>query len=401
VAASSLAAAQPAQREFIYTTNFVDHNISGFSLNTANGKTAEVPGSPFASGVGPVSITHSQDGHFVYVVINSQFQGEPCGSNGELISYSVNPHTGALTQLDDVVLSGVCSTGVAIDPTGNFVYAASFPLEEPKVGIIDGFQASNGHLTPLPGTPFASTIEAPDGQNPAISQMAITLDGKVLYASNPNDSRGILTFDRDTTTGALTFRTGVETGSAFDPIAITPSSSFLLALSEVELGSGQPGLFEFAIGTNGDLTPVPGSPFALPHNFGNSVGISPDGAFVATVGAFSAISGTGISTFRENAQGTLSLVPGSPFGDVTASNLTFDPSGRFVLVPGAVFRINSATEALTQVSTFTPGAGAGAITVIGSLKAPHKNHGKDDHRRDDDDKRGDGDRHERGKDQRD
>jgi 6-phosphogluconolactonase (cycloisomerase 2 family) len=379
LAASCPAAAQAAQREFIYTANFADNNISGFALNPGSGKATEVPGSPFGSGVGPASITHSPDGRFVYAVMSSQFLGRPCGiNNGELISYSVNPRTGALTMIDDVVLSGVCSTGVAIDPTGNFVYAASFPLDGPKVGIIDGYQTSNGHLIPLPGTPFASAIQAGDGQNPAIEKMAIAPNGKVLYASNPNDSRGILIFDRDTTTGALTFRAGIETGSAFDPITITPSGSFLLALGEVEFGTGQAGLFEFAIGTNGDLTPVSGSPFSLPHGFANSVGISPDGRFVATVGVFSAITGTGISTFHENAQGRLSLVLGSPFGDATAFDLAFDPDGRFVVIPGTVFRINPRTGTLNQVSEFVPGGGAEALTVLRACAASNDDH---DHKR--------------------
>lgn len=393
-----LAASTPAaaQREFIYTANFADNNISGFSLNSGSGKAAEIPGSPFRSGVGPASITHSPDGRFVYAVMSSEFLGRPCGiNNGELISYSVNPRTGALTMIDDVVLSGVCSTGVAVDPTGKFVYAASFPLEGLKVGIIDGYETSNGHLIPLPGTPFASSIEAGDGQNPAIQKMKITPDGKVLYASNPNDARGILIFDRDRTTGALTFRTGVNTGSAFDPIAITPSGRFLLALGEVEFGTGQSGLFEFAIEKNGNLTPVPGSPFALPHGFGNGVGISPDGEFVATVGAFSAITGTGISTFHENAQGRISLAPGSPFGDATGFDITFDPTGRFVVIPGAIFRINFRTGALTQVSEFVPGGLVEALTVLRVCEAHDHDHDKDrDEKHEARDKREDGDCHE-------
>ena len=209
VAASSQAVAQDSEREFIYTISFGqdlfgEQPISGFSLDQDTGKTKEVPGSPFAAGVGTVSITSGPAGRFVYVVLNAQHQGQPCGeaNNGELISYSVDPHTGALTQIDDVTLSGICSTGVAINRTGKFVYAASFPNLGPKVGLIDGFETNNGHLTPLPGTPFASTIDVPDGQNPAIDQLAITPDGKVLYASNPNDSRGILIFDRDTKTGS-------------------------------------------------------------------------------------------------------------------------------------------------------------------------------------------------------
>lgn len=366
VTASSRAGAQDSEREFIYTANFGDDTIPGFSLNLGSGKATVVPGSPFSTGIGPVAMTHSPDGRFVYVVTNLELLGEPCGDggNGQLISYSVNPHTGALTQLDEVVLSGLCSSGIAIDPTGKFVYASSFTSNLPKVGVIDGFRTSNGHVMPLPGSPFVSPIVAPDGQQPAIDHLAIPPDGKVLYGSNPNDSRGILIFDRDTTNGTLAFRTGFNTGSAFGPIAITPSGKFILALGAVEIGSGGPGIFEFEIGTHGNLTPVPGSPFHLPRDFGNSVAISPDGEFVAVVGQFSGISGKGITTFRENAHGKLSLVPGSPFGDANAAEITFNPSGRFVLIPGVVFRIHPETGAVTHVSDFPPGAGGEAITVL-------------------------------------
>jgi hypothetical protein len=94
------------------------------------------------------------------------------------------------------------------------------------------------------------------------------------------------------------------------------------------------------------------------------VAISPDGNFVAVVGAFSAITGQGISVFRESAQGTLSLVPGSPFGDVLAGAVRFDPTGRFVLVPGSVYKLDFSTGALTKVSGFTPGGSPWGMTAF-------------------------------------
>lgn len=379
LAASLQSAAQSAEREFIYTANFADNTVSGFSLNPVNGKTTEVSGSPFSSGIGPASITHSPDGRFVYAVMSSQFLGRPCGNNGELLSYSVNPRTGVLTMIDDVVLSGVCSTGVAVDPTGKFVYAASFPLEGPdKVGIIEGYRTSNGHLMPLPGTPFASTIGVADGQNPAIEQLAIPPNGKVLYASNPNDSRGILIFDRDTTTGALQFRTGVETGTSITPFVITPNSRFLIALGDVSLGVGQPGLYEFAIGRHGDLTSVPGSPFTIPTSFGGDLAISPNGEFVdITVSE-------GTDVFRSNARGNLFLTPGSPFPISGSFSIAFDPDGRFLIGPGSVARSNSRTGALTKLPDFTPGGFVTGVTVTKTCEA------EDDR----DDKHGNRDRHD-------
>jgi 6-phosphogluconolactonase (cycloisomerase 2 family) len=358
-----VASSQAVSQEFVYTANFGDGTISGFFVHPGNGKLTEVPGSPFTAGVGPAPITHSPDGHFLYVALTSQFQGRPCGINqAELLSYSINPHTGALTLLNDVILPDFCSTAVITDPSGKFVYVASIHFDPDKFGEIDGFESSNGQLTPLAGSPFVSPVQVSAGQNPAIQSLAMTHDGKVVYASDPNDAAGILIFDRDTQTGALAFRSTFNSGSPFGPIAITPSGGFLIAMAPIFLGNGGGGVFEYAIGDNGDLTPVPGSPFAAPDSgFASALSVSPNGSFVASAGS------GGVSVQRETPDGQLSLVPGSPFGGGLPPAITFDTSGRFVYVPGTVFRINPETGVLTQVSNFTTGNAAEGITAVRPL----------------------------------
>ena len=377
VATSSQAAAQSEDRqqdrEFVYTANFADRTVSGFSLNPANGKMTEVPGSPFGSGVGPFSMAHSPDGRFLYVVIVGQFIGGPCGSNnGELISYSVNPRTGSLTLIDDQMLSGVCAGGIAIDPSGEFVYAASFPGDAPaKVGLIDGYRTSNGHLIPLPGTPFASPIGVSPGQQPAIAGMVISHDGKVLYAADPNDSAGVLIFDRNRKTGVLTFRTAFNSGSNFFSLAISPSGDFLLGQSSLNLAVESTNqIFEFKIGAHGNLTPVKGSPFTVP-SVALDVVISPNGEFVASPGA-------GVNMQRSNQHGRLTVVPGSPFPAPPSFVINFDPSGHFVIASGAVFKVHPETGALTQVSTFTPGGFVDGIDALRPCKIRDRGNDSDD-----------------------
>lgn len=368
-------AAQSADREFVYTSNFADRTVSGFSLNPANGKMTEVPGSPFGAGAGPFSMAHSPDGRFLYVVIIGQFIDGPCGSNnGELLSYSVNPRTGSLTLIDDQMLSGVCASGIAIDPSGEFVYAASFPDDAPaKVGLIDGYRTSNGHLIPLPGTPFASPIGVGSGQQSAIAGMVISHDGKVLYAADPNDSAGILIFDRNRKTGTLVFRTAFNSGSNFFSLAISPSGDFLLGQSSLDLAVESTNqIFEFKIGAHDNLTPVQGSPFTVP-SVALDVVISPNGEFVASPGA-------GINMQRSNQHGRLTVVPGSPFAAPPSFVINFDPSGRFVIASGAVFKVHPETGALTQVSTFTPG---GFVDGIDALRPCVVRHGDGDHDSDD------------------
>ena len=355
LAASKSAAAQ----EFIYTSDFAGNSISAFAFNTATGKVTELPELPFGAGgsgaaEGPINMAHSPDGRFVYVVFIGQLIDRPCGfNNGELLSYSVDPRSGALALIDEEVLSGFCAQGLGLDPTGQFIYAASFPEEGPKVGIIDGYRISNGHLMPLPGTPFASPIEVADGQNPAIANMVVSSDGRELYASDPNNAAGILIFDRDTKIGSLTFREAFNTNTPLGSIAITPSGKFLLA-------AGGSVMFEYEIGAHGELSPAPGQPFSVPGGAG-VVAVSPDGDFAASVGQ-------GISMQRENQHGRLSLVPGSPFGGPNAFGvaMTFDPSGRFLLLPGLIFRVHPETGALTKVTDFA--SGGDGITVLQPCK---------------------------------
>ncbi|HET9184410.1 MAG TPA: beta-propeller fold lactonase family protein [Candidatus Angelobacter sp.] len=374
-----------AAQEFIYTANFADQNVSAFSLNLATGKATEVPGSPFPAGEGPTSITNSPDGRFLYVVLAGELIDRPCGGPTDLLSYRINQRTGALTLIDDQVLSGVCASGVAIDPTGRFVYAASFPLEGPaKVGLIDGYRTSNGHLIPLPGTPFASPIGVADGQNPAIDNMVISRNGKVLYASDPNDAAGILIFDRDRETGTLTFRKAFNSGTAFGAIAITPSGKFLLAPSGTDM-------FEYRIGAHGNLKSAPGSPFTL-SAVALEVDVFPDGTVsVSPNGKFVATTARAVDMQRANQDGRLISVPGSPFGGgFVGFTLAFDPSGHFVITDGRIFRVNQETGALRQVSTFTPGDFVEGITAIKPCEARHGDGDRDgdDCRRDDDAIRG-------------
>lgn len=83
---------------------------------------------------------------------------------------------------------------------------------------------------------------------------------------------------------------------------------------------------------------------------------------------------------RETQHGRLMLVPGSPFGGAgtAAFDMTFDPSGRFVIVPGQVFRVHPETGTLTKASDFTIGGFADGITALQPCKI-HDERGRDSH----------------------
>jgi 6-phosphogluconolactonase (cycloisomerase 2 family) len=354
------AASQTKSSEYVYTSNFGDFTLSGFSVDTNTGSLTALPGSPFPTGIGPEEFAASRDGRFLYVSIGQWSQGGPCGNDlAQATSYAIAPATGELSQLQTVTLPQYCPSDLIVDASGKFVYVALIDFGPPqKVGAIAALTSDAGALTPVNGSPFESPIEVPPGQNPAIGALALGHGGQVLYASDPNDPAGILIFDRDTTTGALAFRTAYNSGTPFGPIITTPSGKYLIAAPT--LG---PGIYEYAIGKNGDLTPVPGSPFASPNNnLVTGIAISPNGKFVVISEQ------GGVVVERATSTGRLEVVPGSPFGGYFPYTVTFDPSGNFVYVPGTAFQIDPATGVLTEVSNFTTGDYAIDIT---SVKEPN------------------------------
>lgn len=350
------AASQATGPEYLYTSNFGDFTISAFSINTDTGKLSKISGSPFPVGIGPEAFAGSRNGHFLYLSLGEWSEGGPCGNDlAQAVSYVIRPATGELSQLDDVTLPDYCPSDLIVDRTGKFVYVALIDWGPPKVGAIGALKTKDGMLTPVDGTPFLSPIQVPDGQNPAIGTLALSHDGTVLYASDPNNAAGILIFDRDTSSGALTFSTTFNSGTPFGPIAITPSGKYLVAAPP--LGSG---MYVYSIGADGDLTPVPGSPFASPNNnIVNGMSISPNGKFVVV-----AEQGGIVVQKISPKNGALTLVPGSPFGGYIPYTVTFDPSGEFVYVPGTAYRMDAETGVLTKIGDFKTGNYAIDITAV-------------------------------------
>lgn len=342
--------------EDIYTSNFGDFTVSGFSVNTETGDLTKIKGSPFRVGIGPEAFAASRSGRYLYLSLGEWSVGGPCGNDlAQAASYAIAAGTGELSQLDNVTLPDYCPSDLIVDRTGQFVYIALIDWGYPKVGAIAGLKTRNGMMTAVGGSPFLSPVQVPPGQNPAIGTLALSQDGTVLYASDPNDAAGILIFDRDASSGVLTFRTTFDSGSPLGPIAMTPSGTYLIAAPPA--GSG---MYAYSIGDHGNLTPVPGSPFASPDNsIVNGMSISPDGRFVvlAEMG--------GIVVQKIDAKsGALSLVPGSPFGGYIPYTVTFDPSGKFVYVPGTAYRIDPETGALTEIEHFKTGSYAFDITGV-------------------------------------
>jgi len=167
-------------------------------------------------------------------------------------------------------------------------------------------------------------------------------------------------------TGVLASPTFVHGTNGTYGIAATPSKKYLYTNDRA--ASGVDG---YAIGESGTLTPINGSPFALP--FTNStidmdaIAMHPSGKFLYTVEAGANV----VAGFQIDAgSGALTAIPGSPFpAGSTPQVAVADPSGNFLYVSNSLgvlaFAIDATTGALTQTSAspFLLGSGAEGLAV--------------------------------------
>lgn len=116
---------------------------SVFSLDPSTGALSEVPGSPFAIGVG---VAIDPTGKFVFVADQSN----------NLSTYTIDS-TGNLTPAGTPVPLAAEAESIAVDPAGRFVFVGLLPRE------IAGFalDSTTGALTPIAGSPFALNSQGP------------------------------------------------------------------------------------------------------------------------------------------------------------------------------------------------------------------------------------------------
>jgi 6-phosphogluconolactonase (cycloisomerase 2 family) len=353
--------------EYLYATNTANQ-IFAISINAATGaltQTAVASGDTL--GVGNLGIAIAPSGKFLYAAndVASGINGYSTNSSGTL---SLIPGSPFLPLGPATVVFG----GLAIDSGGKFLYAAS----QLGFGIV-GFtiDSANGSLIPIPGGPFATGVGTPPGE------IAIDPTGRFLYASTQIDDvvvpgHNVWAFKIDSSTGALALIAGSPFATLVNSqpvgLKVDPSGKFLyVALSN----SGS--VAAFAIdSTTGSLTAVAGSPFptaSTQFTQTSALSVSPSGRFLfafnfhlSTVAAF---------TIDSNS-GSLSPVTGSPFptNPNGQGDLIVDPSGKFLYLAVGwsptigflVFNIDPNTGALTPVagSPFAAAQNPSGLAVV-------------------------------------
>ena len=395
---------------FVYALVGVGTNAGVFvaRIDAETGQLTPVAGSPFATGNVPEGIAVHPTGPYVYVTDSN---------SDSVFAYAIDSSSGAVTPVaGSPFAAGDFPKSVAVDPTGKFVYVTNKESANVSAFRID---AATGALTLIAGSPFVS------GFYP--NSVVVNSSGTVAYVVNGGEfifTSTISVYSIDQSTGALTLTASplIANGSSSEAATINRADTFLYVAN-----GGSNNVSAYAIGANGALTEVAGSPYPTGRG-ALSVVADPSGKFVyvATgrldtndIAAFSVDQASGVLTplaatpfiaargnprslaiaagnnaveFRsqfvytantmsndlsayaiDSATGALTAVTGAPFAAGSGPiGVTIDPLNRYVYAANLVsnnisaFRIDGATGALTPV----PGSpflldlsGAGAITV--------------------------------------
>ncbi|MFF1690175.1 MULTISPECIES: beta-propeller fold lactonase family protein [unclassified Streptomyces] len=314
-AAASPSATPPPHYLLVGGTGSADVGVLAVERD---GTTSTVPGAPFATGIGSLSLAITPDARTVFVA----------QADGALTSYRIGPG-GALTD-GGRTLVGAPVLGLSITPDGARLFATLGGLRNE----VRSFSiASSGQLTPT-GRPGAHVA----GLN-VFALPAISPDGHYLFVAGYLTNT-VTTFAIAPDATLTQVGEPIPTGDKPVMPTVTPDGRFLYISNE---GGGS--LSGYAIGPGGTLTPTPGGRYATggtPHG----TSITPDGHRLYVPES----TGGNISGFQIGDDGALTRLPGSPFpgpgGGAMPGRVVLSPDTRraFVidaLTPGVTSKVHS------------------------------------------------------------
>jgi 6-phosphogluconolactonase len=245
--------AQTPAGTFLYVANQGSGDIDIFTIDPSTGNLGLANGSPFQITPGntpashPSSMAITSDGKLLFVSdptlgTVSEFS---IASNGSLTAVGGSPFS---------VGAGATPTFVTVDSSSRFLY-----VSDPAHNSVLGFTIQSNALTPINGSPFAAGTQ-PLG-------MTAAPQGALLFVAN-HGSNNVSAYAIDANTGALAPVSGSPFATAGKGPNFVAATSTLVYVTDQTTND----ISAFAIGTNGTLTPVSGSPF--------NVAVSPVGMTV-------------------------------------------------------------------------------------------------------------------------
>jgi 6-phosphogluconolactonase len=349
--------------KFVYVMNKTSPtSVSAYTLNQTDGTLTPISGSPFSaqSGNDLSGLAVDPLGKFLYVV------GQPNQGGNEIWEYTIDATTGALAFVGTVSPVGLGDNGIAMHPSGKFLYGLGFGLNG-RLLFVFSIDPATGLLTQIPGSPF----DAISGTTPNF--VTVEPAGKFLYAAGGD----LVAYSIDSTSGALTpIGAPSSTGLNVTSATVDPSGKFVYLPAP-----NTKNLFAYAINpTTGTLTAVPGSPFPVPNtspaNSGRpyTVSVDPGSKFLyladpnfSLIGLYSINSANGALTLTKVIESP--NLPSSIATSSGAAPVAFTPTFSYTANAGSKnisgYTIDPASGALTQLpgSPFAAGTQPSSVAV--------------------------------------
>jgi 6-phosphogluconolactonase len=228
---------------YLYVANALSNNISVFSIDASQGTLSPVAGSPFSINLSPKNMQLAPSGKFLYVSAPSQ-------PTGVVAVFSVN--AGALSLVTFTFTADNNPAGLAIDPSGSFLYTANATASSISIYCIvpapctpPGQPGPSGTLQQVPQSPLADTFQHP---------VALIVDptGKFLYVANQG-SNNISTYSITSGTGFPVVITDSPFGSESQPsfLVADPNGKYLYVGNQ----TGSAGIQAFGV-SSGSLNSI-------------------------------------------------------------------------------------------------------------------------------------------------
>ena len=300
---------------FVYTTNFGDNTVSGFTLDTTTGGVVAISGSPFAAGTNPGAVVVDPSDKFVYVANDgsNNVSGYSIGATGALTALATSPFPAGTTPQQ-----GIAATTVA---GMEYVYVSN-----EGSGNVSAYSlnTTTGALAPIAGSPFTL---AP-ALNPQPVSLAMDPGGRFLFTANANSNN----------VSAFT----VNAGGSLSPVAGSP---FAAGNSPQYLVTDRTGSYLYVVNVNdttvsaytitqtgasaGTLTPIvppcPSSPLGV-----CATGFGPEGLAVDASNNFLIVADCGdgtIAGYSISGGGTLTSLGTLFLGGCPQAVATTNPVG--------------------------------------------------------------------------
>jgi YVTN family beta-propeller protein len=317
-------------------------NVSMYTVDATTGTLASI-GPPVASGdEGGRSVAIDPSGKFVYVA--SWGEGDTAGS---ISTNTINATTGALTSTGTIngACPGLCAPwSVVVHPSGKFAYVADEGGFAPTGVSMFTIDSTTGGLTSI------GTI-ATAGRAIAV---AVDPTGKFAYVateSGPPDVVSMYTINGNTgaltSLGTIAAGTNINVGTIHPSVAVDPANNFVYATNP---GSNDVSIYAINA-TTGSLTSLG----AIAAGAGPaSVAVDPTGKFAYVANSAS----NDVSMYTVNTTtGALTSIGTVPAGS-SPTSIAIHPSGKFAYVT------NSGSN---NVSMYSIDAITGALTLIGTI----------------------------------